>query len=278
MVFSRYRTQTRFVILPPSRLAVTSSFRNVETNNRRHDELFAEMQRFRGSVYSADGAIQADQLTADGRHKMAIDEESWHILSLDNGRVVSCLRFLDETTASGFDDLWIRHAALANCPSLGRRFRRAVEEGMERARHSRMGFCEVGGWAVAESHRRTLEPVRLIVAACGLAELLGGCTGVATATFRHNSAMILRRIGLHPLRSNGQELPPYYDPHYRCQMQVLQFDSRRPNPKYSDWFDEITGQLATTPVIARESFVSSLQGFVRGFEIPSEPALAPAAF
>jgi len=277
MVFSRSRTQTRFVLLPPSRLAVTGSFWNIESNNRRHDELFADMQRFRGQVYRADGAIQADELTSDGRHKMAIDEESWHILSLDTrGRVVSCLRFLDESSASGFDDLWIRHAALAKCPTLGRRFRRAVEEGMARARQSRMGFCEVGGWAVAESHRHTMEPVRLILAACGLAEVLGGCKGMVTATFRHNSAMILRRIGLHPLRANGEELPPYYDPHYRCQMQVLQFDSGRPNPKYYDWFAEIAEQMAMTPVIERESFVDSLHGFVRGFEIPAEPALAPA--
>src|SRR5947208_7692331 len=124
MVLSRTRTQTQFVVLPPSKLRVPGIFRNVKVSNRRHDELFAEMQRFRGSVYVEDGAIANSDLTSDGRHRMSIDEDSWHVLSLDSdGRVVACLRYLDETHASDFDDLWVRHAALSGCPKLGRTFR-----------------------------------------------------------------------------------------------------------------------------------------------------------
>jgi len=236
------------------------------------------MQRFRGRVYSEDGAVDHHDLTSDGRHKLAIDEQSWHVLSLDSGgRVVSCLRYLDESDADDFNDLWVRHAALTECPKLGRPFRGAVEEGMRRARRMRMGFGEVGGWAVSEDHRWTIEPLRIILATYGLLELLGGCAGVATATFRHSSAMILRRIGLSSIEAGGEEIPPYYDPHYHCQMEVLQFDSRRPNPKYRDWVTELAGMLTAAPVICRESFVSSLQNVWRGFEIPVEPALYPAA-
>jgi hypothetical protein len=278
MVRSRTRTQTRFVVLPPSKLEVPSIFRNVEVNNRSHDELFAEMQRFRGSVYKKDGAIQANELSADGRHRMSIDEACWHVLSLDSqGRVVSCLRYLDESQASSFDNLWVRHAALTRCPKLGPQFRTAVEDRMYRARLMSMRFGEVGGWAVAESHRWTLEPLRIILATYGLLELLGGSAGVATATFRHSSAMILRRIGLCSMEAEGQELPPYYDPHYRCQMEVLHYDSRCPNPKYRDWVLELADHLVTAPVVCRESFVESLQGFVRGFDLPMEPSLAAAA-
>ena len=112
MVLSRSRTQTRFVVLPPSKLAVPSIFRNVEVNNRRHGDLFAEMQRFRGNVYMNDGALQNGDLTSDGRHKVKADDDSWHILSLNQqGRVVSCLRYLDQTSVSNFDDLYVKHAA-----------------------------------------------------------------------------------------------------------------------------------------------------------------------
>src|SRR4051794_27071904 len=195
MVLSRTRTQTRFVVLPPSKLAVPGVFRKVDVSNRRHDELFAEMQRFRGSVYKEDGAIQNSDLTSDGRHKVPIDEDSWHILSLNQkGRIVSCLRYLDQTHASRFDDLCVRNAALAACSRYGGVFRAAIQERLDFARKMNLGFAEVGGWAVAEDHRWTLEPLRIVLAACALSELLGGFTGIATATFRHSSAMILRRI------------------------------------------------------------------------------------
>ena len=281
MVLSRTRTQTRFVILPPSsRPAISPRFRNVEVDVRRHDDLFAEMQRFRGSVYLADGAIQPEDLT-DGRHKVGIDERSWHVLSIDSsGRICACLRYLEERNANGFDDLWVRHAALSQCPKFGHRFRGAVETEMERARAMRIGFGEVGGWAVAESHRGTLEPLRIILATYGLLQLRGGCAGIATATFRHSSATILRRIGLNSLSWDGAELPPYYDPKYRCDMEVLHFDSRCPNDKYRDSVGELTHALAASSVICRDggkSPLHTLQRVFHGFEIPSAgPELVPA--
>src|SRR5205814_152231 len=118
MVLSRTRTQTHFEILPPSFWhALPSGFRKVSVDSRRYDELFAEMQRFRGRVYLSDGAIQPNEL-ADGRHKLNLDEHSWHVLSLDSsGRICACARFLEEPNASGFDDLWVREAELAFSPT-----------------------------------------------------------------------------------------------------------------------------------------------------------------
>jgi hypothetical protein len=86
--------------------------------------------------------------------------------------------------------------------------------------------------------------------------------------------MILRRIGLSSLIADGREMPPYYDPHYRCQMEVLQFDSSNPNPKYKDWVSDLAGVLTAAPVICRERFVNSLQGVLRGFDM--EPSMLPA--
>jgi hypothetical protein len=268
MVF-RLRSQTRFAILPPSRLATPEVFRNVDVCNRRHQHLLSNMQRLRGSAYQADGAIHRRELTADGRHKLSIDERSWHVLSLDaNGDVVACLRYLEESHVPDFDGLRARHAALARCPMYGEKFRRTVESELRLARRTSIGFGEVGGWAVREDHRRTPESLRIVLATYALLELLGSCAGVATATFRHHSAAILRRIGLATLRADGQEIPPYHDPQYGCLMQVLRFDSRFPNPRYSDWIGALMGDLANSPVVCRENLGGVFGRVWRGMEAP----------
>jgi hypothetical protein len=163
--------------------------------------------------------------------------------------VCACVRYLPEHTNTDFDDLWIRESAISRCPSWGGYFRRAVEQERERARQKRVDFAEVGGWAVAEERRWTTDPLRMILAVWGLSRILGGCVGVATATVRHGSAVILRRIGLGSLVANGVELPSYYDPHYGCEMEALRFDSDLPNPKYKKWIQELRTDLEVAPVV-----------------------------
>src|SRR5579872_5624370 len=103
MVHSRSRNQ--FLLLQPSRHSVPKHFKVLDVCNRRYDDLLAEMQRFRGRVYASDGAVRASELTADGRHRLAVDDRSWHILSLnDQGQVCGCLRYVEESCARGFDD------------------------------------------------------------------------------------------------------------------------------------------------------------------------------
>ena len=127
MVQSRIGTQAQLIVLPPTGVPVPKVFRNLEVDNRWHDDMLGEVQRFRGRVYAQDGAIQATDLTPDGRHRMEIDARSWHVVSLDQaGRICACLRYLEERNAKGFDDLWVRHAAVTDCPTYGPRFRQAV--------------------------------------------------------------------------------------------------------------------------------------------------------
>jgi hypothetical protein len=266
-IMVRSRTQTRFAILTPSRLATPDVFRDIDADNRLYRRLLANMQRLRGRVYEADGAVRRSELTTDGRHKLSVDEGSWHVLSLNGqGEVVACLRFLEETHASGFDGLRVRHSALARCPTHGAAFRRAMESEIERARNTSIGFGEVGGWAVSEDRRWTMESLRIVLATYALLELLGSCAGVATATFRHGSAPILQRIGLTPLEADGAEIPPYHDPQYGCMMQMLRFDSRLPNPKYGEWIESLMGELASAPVVCREDPAGLFGPVWRGME------------
>jgi len=258
-LYTRRRATNRFVVLTPSLSDVPGVFRNVEAGHGKYRTLLAQMQRLRGRIYTQDGAVRRDELTSDGRHRPGADERCWHVLTLDaNDNVVACLRYLDQRGARGFDDLCVRHAALARCPASGGRLRGAVESAMERARYARVAFGEVGGWAVAEAQRLTLEPLRIILATYGLLQLLGGSVGVATATFRHGSAAILRKIGLGPLVAEGDALPPYYDPHYDCQMEILGYDSRYPNPKYLDWVRALGAEIANSPVICGEAALAAV--------------------
>jgi hypothetical protein len=275
------RRRSEFVILPPSGQSVPAIFRNQQADSRTHFALLSQVQRFRARIYLEDGAITRDELTSDGRHKSPVDDDSWHVVSLDpQGQVCACLRFLEESDLRNFDDLWVSRAAAARS-SNGKAFRRAVEREIGDARETGVRFGEVGGWAVAENYRLGPEPLRIILATYGLLELLGSCIGLATATWRHSSAQILRRIGLSPLFVDGTALPPYRDPAYDCEMEVLRFDSRRPNPKYHHMVKALASSLLSAPLYGHGNPRTVLQPAQRAFEMPRvvEPmvALAPVA-
>lgn len=253
------RTHNQFVVLAPEGVAAPGLFKQVEFDGQRRGRLMAAMQRLRGLTYAEDGAIRREDLTSDGRHETTDDERAWHVLSVNpDGNVGACLRFLDERRSTGFGGLWVSHAAIAHCPRQGWKLRRAVEFQMQLARVRRVGFGSVGGWAAARQERMTTEPVTIILATYGLLELLGGCIGVATATFRHHSSTILRKIGLSPVSWSGSHLKPYFDPTYGCEMEVLEFDSANPNAKYREAIKRLAEQLAGAPVLCSEPLEASI--------------------
>jgi len=89
----------------------------------------------------------------------------------------------------------------------------------------------------------------IALATYALAQKLGGCVGITTATVRNCSSRILRKIGGRPLEVAEQELPAYYDPQYRCDMELLRFESNAPNPKYQARMARVAEHLADLPVI-----------------------------
>ena len=133
-----------------------------------------------------------------------------------------------------------------------------MEADLELARRKDVAYIEFGGWAVAEEFCCTTEALRIALGACSLSRSLGGCVGISAATRRHHSSTILRRIGGRPLSVDGVELPPYYDPQYSCEMEMLRFDSSFPNPRYEVWIEEIRAHLFTAPVVRCKSSLVSL--------------------
>jgi hypothetical protein len=158
-----------------------------------------------------------------------------------------------------FTQLGVSKAALAQCELWEQKLRWAVEADLMLARKRNHTYVEVGGWALHQEVRGSNEALRIALGAYALARNLGGCIGVTTATVRHCSSSILRRIGGQSLTAGGEELPSYHDPNYRCEMNVLRFDSNLPNPRYEAWIEQIRDEIWTAPLICRTAQVQYVE-------------------
>ena len=238
------------ILLAPYGSHVPSGFRNVVINPRRYGSIIVAMQKMRGGIYLEDGAISHHDLDRNGRHRVEADPDSWHLLSLDNrGFVSACVRYREHRNTVSFHELGLRDCALAECDRWGGKLKAAVESDLDHARRKAISYVEVGGWALAKERRCTGEALRTALATYGLAQILGGCVGIATATVRNRSASILRRIGGKSLEVCGEQVPGYFDPQYGCQMEIVRFSSNSPNPRYRRWIDHIATDLLNVPVI-----------------------------
>lgn len=274
----------RFILLAPAGYAPRGAFRNVEGDAGWRQELLADMQRLRGRIYLEDGAISREELTPDGRHLQTIDQESWHLLIVGTtGRVLGCTRYLQHHASTPYSRLRVRTAALARSEQWSESLRRAVERELETARQTGFSYVEVGGWALDESLRGSSDALRSVLFTYAWSQVIGGCLGLSMATHRNGSAAILRRIGGMPLEWDGAVLPPYFDPHYKCEMELLRFDSRLPSLKYRSVIDEMRVEVPSVPVICNHKPADTWQSLVNrlrpatatGHWVPS--AVAPAA-
>jgi hypothetical protein len=244
------------LITPPHRTGIPRDLQNIVAEPAQHRRLVGELQRLRGRVYSADGAIGPQHLSCDGRHQTPEDDRSWHLVIFDQEhRVKGCIWYLEHDGSPTLDDLRARHSPLATQPEWREKLRAAVNAEVLRARHERIGCAEVGGWAVAEDSRPA-DCLMLVLATYALSQSLGGALVMATATVRHSSAPILRRMGGASLEGPGYVVPSYFDPRYQCEMELLRFDTRRPIAKFAPLVGLIKAQLRTVPVIAMHRVIA----------------------
>jgi hypothetical protein len=250
----------RLALLAPSNTFIPNIFNDVRRDSDGHRALFAEMQRFRGQVYLQDRAIKHNDLI-EGRHIVEADDDSWHLLVHDeNGKIAGCIRYQVHDTRSAFLRLSVFSSAIAACPQWGPALKQAVHSEITMARNLNLSFVEVGGWALAEHFRGTSEALRLALAAYSLGQLMGGAVGMSTATRRHCSSSILRRMGGESLKYDGTPIPAYYDPQYECEMEILRFQSWTPNPRYMLWVEEIRQSLQHIPVIDNTAWALAAAG------------------
>lgn len=250
----------RFALLAPHRLE-GALFPHMAVDSDRHSKLLSEAQRLRGRIAVGEGAVSVSELQPDGRHVQPADNKSWHLLTMDeNGRIAACMRYLPHRIGAAFSDLLISHTSLARCRKRGTLLRDAIEKELAAARERDYSYVEMGGWVITERFRCTSEALRMVLSAYGLAQLLGGALGITTATTQRCSSSIIKRIGGQRLAAAGEELPPYYDTQYRCEMEILRFDSARPDPRYQGWVDYCGAHLLNAAVVCpddREAQFSS---------------------
>jgi hypothetical protein len=245
--------EERLVLLAPPRIDADRGFRNVDANPDRHAEFVEALQALRGQIYLQDGAIGPAQLTNGRLHQTPEDAKSWHLLIVDRQRRVSaCAWYLEHDNRSALQALRVRNCPLAKVPGVRHQFRAAVESELARARRENLRYAEVGGWAVSKDSRCTSEGLLLALAAYSLGRLAGGALGLTTATVRHSSSAILRRLGGTHLEADGVTVPAYYDSRYDCEMELLRFDSRRPSPKFMPLIDALSTKLSRVLVVAAD--------------------------
>lgn len=248
----------RLVLLAPQS-SVPAFFKNVVTDSGLHRQFVRNMQKLRGSVYLNDGALGREQLTSDGLHETDEDDKSWHLLMVDDHQqVTGCAWYLEHDNSARVEDLRVRNCPLARMARWREQLWKGVESELARARREHIRYAEVGGWAVSKESRCTSEGLVLALAGYSLGRLRGGCLGITTATVRHCSSSILRRLGGAPLEANGAPVPAYYDPRYKCEMEILRFDSRHPTAKFGHLIDGLRDKMATVPVIMRQAVAPAI--------------------
>jgi hypothetical protein len=242
-----------FVLLAPPQSHLLP-FREVVDDDSRHQRLLTGAQKLRGEIYVRDGAIQPWELSAGGRHIQQADARSWHLMTVDErDRVTSCIRYYAHRPGVSFSDLAISRCAAAQSAEFGSKVREAVQDELAYASQRGFYYVELGGWAISPEIRCTSEALRMLLTVYALAQFMGGALGVSTATTRHHSSSILRRVGGRPLMARGTEVPSYVDPHYNCEMELLSFDSTSPDAHYDKWIRECRTALVDVPVVSSET-------------------------
>lgn len=257
---SHQHRNRRLVLLAPSKSSVPRAFTRAGVEEGNYCKILSAVQRLRGTVYVEDGAIKPHQLTHDDRYAVPADERSWHLVTLDeHGNVTGCARYCLHSSRVTYSELGVSDSALAASPQWGHLFRSAICNELALARASRVGFAELGGWALHSEYRCTTEALRIALGTYSLASLLGEAVGVSTATVRNCSASILQRLGGHRLEVAGVTLPAYNDPQYNCDMEILRFDSKRPAERFARWIAGIRDQMLDVPVICGSSTLQQRQ-------------------
>lgn len=211
-----------------------------------HKAAVEEVQRFRGRVYLADGAIPAGAVDEDGRHYQEFDFENYHLCLRDpEWRIRASLRLRLHHPAAGIRDLKVKDLIERMPPGTAALCYRALASLFELSQTQRLRIGEVGGWAVDEELRNHRVSTLLPFAAWSLYQLIGDSIVFASATTRHHSSAILKRVGGFELTHGGEQLPPFMDHFHGCEMELLTFDSRRPHPKYEKIVAELKSLLLT---------------------------------
>ena len=225
-------------LLPPRDLAAL--------DDDAYDAKLAAVQRLRGRVYLADGAIPASALDATGRHRSDVDPLSWHVLAeRRDGSLCGCIRTTVHSTVEELESGPLFRLLNRTAPDVRAAHLAAIHAAIDVSGDHRS--FEVGGWATDENERRSLLPVYLALSCWSMIRLQGLTVAFAATTDRHGSSSMLVRLGMFPVRHDERPLTPFHDSAYGCWMQILQATDQ-PAPAYDDVVCRLEEQLL--PLVA----------------------------
>jgi hypothetical protein len=235
--------QLRLRILAPALGTIPSALPNRCIDPAVHANLIYATQVLRGTVYNEYAPI-ASQLFPDGRHYLPSDAHSWHIVLQDTceQQIAGCIRY---RPIHDFEELTVSQSALARSHRYGPLLRAAVERDIAATENAGMHYAEVGMWALRPEVRCSSAAINLALMMFVLAECLGGGLGITTATTRHHSASILRRLGGRRLAG----LPTYYEPRYGCVIEVLHFGLANLNSRFASRLNQLRAEMRHTDII-----------------------------
>jgi hypothetical protein len=247
------------------------------SNTSLHDQLQADMQRLRGRIYLRDGAIRPNDLSSDGRHRILVDDQSWHLLLLDEkGNIAGCARYRLHPPSARFEDLGVARSTLARSTQWAPAFQTAVEEELKAAREIGLPYVEMGGWAIAEHFRGTRHFLLSVLASYAFVRLVPGAFAICPATERNGSAAVLRRMGGRLFEASTAPIPSYFDARYGCQMQMLRFDARQSPLGYEETVQQLMARLIESPVICVDP--PGPRGTQNDFALPAHHSKPVGAF
>lgn len=241
------------VLVAPPGAQIPGKLSKVVRDASLYEQAIGDIQRLRGKVYREDGSIPATALDGQGRHVSEHDRQAWHIvLRNEAGQTCGVIRmavFEHARHAVALENLQV-NSLLSRMAWYERlRFTAALTEFIEDSRTLHPYFLEAGGWAVAEEYRGHASSPVLALSLWALMRLLGGGLVIGSAATKHGSAMILKRLGGFEIPIGKTTLPPFPDPYYGCEIEILGFSSSRLNPRFEATVADIQNGFATTPVI-----------------------------
>lgn len=253
----------RFFVLAPVSASVPGVFRNRWHDSEIYDQILADVQKMRGRIALSEGAIHEGDLDQDGRHHMVGDEKSWHLIRMGaNGEVLGCARILVHSPSARFPALRLATSSLAKDPSWSRQLRWTVESDIAVARRKNWTLLEPGGWVLDERLRGSSEATTIALSAIAWSQLMGECLAYITATVKHGSCSMMRRLGGESVRFGGNEIPRYYEPDYQSEMELLKLQTRTLNPKFDSMLAPLRHSLAAATVLQPDSECGTLGQWV----------------
>src|SRR5205085_3323765 len=91
--------------------------------------------------------------------------------------------------------------------------------------------------------RRSVATLILPLACWSLFRILGHSMVISTATVRHGSAAILKRLGGFSIFEGDPVRSQFYDAYHKCAVEFVVYDSRVPAPKYEKQVQDIFEKL-----------------------------------